>query len=109
VVNFSGITVVNYWVDEHNVSELTPGSRWWGAFYVASQSLEVAAEQAVRGSEAGYQVYVLNTLDYASLGKAGEEWWAVCAGMYATKVEAETAAALLAADGFSGAYAKEVY
>lgn len=85
------------------------GSHWWGAFYYASKSLSEAQSQSARGSSAGYSTYVLNTLDYANLGKPGEKWWVVCAGKYGTYADAQAAAAMLRADGFSGAYAKEVY
>jgi hypothetical protein len=85
------------------------GSHWWGAFYYASKSLSEAEGQADRGTSAGYSTYVLNTLDYANLGKPGEKWWVVCAGKYGTYADAQAAAAMLRADGFSGAYAKEVY
>jgi hypothetical protein len=85
------------------------GGHWWGAFYYASKSLSEAQNQSARGSSAGYSTYVLNTLDYANLGKPGEEWWVVCAGKYGTYADAQAAAAMLRADSFSGAYAKEVY
>lgn len=87
----------------------TSGSHWWGSFYYASKRLNEAESQAARGSSFGYSTYVLNTLDYANLGKPGEEWWVVCAGKYGSYAEAQAAAVALRADGFSGAYAKEVY
>jgi hypothetical protein len=83
--------------------------RGWGAFFFASEVYDLAAAEAASVESLGFPVAVLNTIDYANLGKPGQEIWVVCAGPYDTRWEAEVAAEDLRAAGMAGAYAKEIY
>lgn len=77
--------------------------------FYAAEDYAVARADAERVRAMDFPTAVLNTIDYANLGKPGQEVWVVCAGLYATRAVAEGAAERLAASGVSDACAKEIY
>lgn len=66
-----------------------PEMPFWGAFYCAGSNKTKAIQAAQVGRGAGWRTLVLWTGDYASFGSSGKDLWAICAGPYDSRSEAQ--------------------
>jgi len=81
---------------------------FWGVFIYANADRMDAESEAQRLQDFGYPALVLDTAMYGTIGKPGQSIWVVCAGPYATKVEADGVADELKSLSWPSAYAKQV-
>lgn len=85
-----------------------PSPPFWGAFVYASTSQSDVDEFAAGLRSAGFEPYVLSTLDYSSIGKPGQSIWVVTSGAWPTQSAASAECSRLAAAGYVSAYPKIV-
>ena len=85
-----------------------PAAPFWGAFVYASENQADVDSFAARLSASGFEPYILNTINYSSIGKPGQSILVITSGTWRSRDEAAVECSRLAAAGYSGAYPKIV-